>query len=124
MAINARGLKKMFKSRRFDPNKFYKKGSSSKRNEKNSKGNKTTNHKNETNLGPYFGCGLLGDVVKDCRISQKKAEKRKPKAKKEFKRAMIVAWSDNDSSKSEDEKEQAGNLCLMANENQTHDEET
>jgi len=33
----ARGLKKMFKSRRFDPKNFYKKGSSSKRNAKNSK---------------------------------------------------------------------------------------
>jgi len=37
MAMIARGLKKMFKSRRFDPKNFYKKGSSSKRNAKNSK---------------------------------------------------------------------------------------
>ena len=37
MAMTARGLKKMFKSTRFDPKKFYKKGSSSKRNEKNLK---------------------------------------------------------------------------------------
>jgi len=44
------------------------------------------------------------------------------KAKKEFKRAMIAAWSDRDSSESEDEEEQAVNLCFMAN--QTHDEET
>jgi len=31
MAMIARGLKKMFKLRIFDPKKFYKKGSSSKR---------------------------------------------------------------------------------------------
>ena len=37
MVMIARGLKKMFKSKKFDPKKFYKKGSSSKRNEKNSK---------------------------------------------------------------------------------------
>ena len=37
---------------------------------------------------------------------------------------MIAAWSDSDSSGSEDEEEQAVNLCFMANENQTHDEET
>jgi len=40
MVMNERGLKKMFKSRRFTPKSFYRKGSSSKRNEKNSKGNK------------------------------------------------------------------------------------
>ena len=34
MANIARGLKMMFKSKRFDPKKFYKKGSSSKRHEK------------------------------------------------------------------------------------------
>ena len=37
MAMIARRLKKMFTLRRFDSKKFYKKGSSSKRNEKNSK---------------------------------------------------------------------------------------
>jgi len=57
-------------------------------------------------------------VVKDCPIIQKKAEKRKQKAKKEFKRAMIAALSDSDSSESEDEEEQAENLCFMANEDQ------
>jgi len=87
------------------------------------KGNKTSN-KNETNLGPYFGSGLPGDVVKDCPILQKKAKKRRQKAKKEFKRAMMAVWNDSDSSGSEDEEEQAVNLCFMANENQTHDEET
>jgi len=46
MAMIARGLKKMFKSRRVDPKKFYKKRSSSRRNEKNSKGNKFPNDKN------------------------------------------------------------------------------
>jgi len=54
MAIITRGLKKMFKSNRFDPYKFYKKGSSSKREEKKSTGTKTTNNKNESNLGPCF----------------------------------------------------------------------
>ena len=94
MAMIARGLKKVFKSRRFDPKKFYKKGSSSKRNEKNSKGNKFSS-KNETNLGPRFSCGLPGHVVKDCLIIQKKVEKMKQKAKKEkeLKRAMIAVWS-------------------------------
>jgi len=125
-AMIARGLKKMLKSRRFDPKKFYKKGSSSKRNEKSSEGNKTSNNKNETNLDPYFGCGLLGHMVKDCPISPKKKnpEKRRQKAKKEFKRVMIAAWSDSDSSESKNEEKQVVNLCFMANENQTHDEET
>ena len=69
MAMIARGLKKMFKSRTFDPKKFYEKGSSSKKDEKSSKGNKTSN-KNETNFGPCFGCGLpacgkgLSDLTK------------------------------------------------------------
>ena len=114
----------MFKSRRFDPKKFYKKGQSSKRNMKNSNSNKTSNNKNETNLDPCFGCGLPGHVVKDCSILQKKAKKRRQKAKKEFKRAMIAAWSDSNSSESEDEEEQPLSLCFMANENQTHNEET
>jgi len=52
MAMITRGLKKMFKSKRFDLKRFYKKGSSSTENEKNSKGNKNFNNKNETNLGP------------------------------------------------------------------------
>ena len=43
-----------------------------------------------------------------------KAEKRKQKVKKEFKRAMIAAWSDSNSSDSEKEEEM-GNLCLMVN---------
>jgi len=75
-AMIARGLKKIFKSKRFDPKKLYKKGSSSKRHEKNSTGIETSNNKNETNLGPCFGCGLLGHIVKDCTTTQKKAEKR------------------------------------------------
>jgi len=83
MEIIARGLKKMFKSRRFDPNKFYKKVSSSRRNEKISKGNKFSNDKNDTDLGSSFGCGSSGHVVKDCSVIQKKAEKWKQKAKKE-----------------------------------------
>jgi len=41
--------------------------------------------------------------VKDCPVLQMKAEKRKQKAKKEFKRAMIAAWSDSDSSDSDKE---------------------
>ena len=53
MAMIARGLKKMFKSRRSDPKKFYKKGSSSRRNEKISKGNKFSN---DANLDSCFGC--------------------------------------------------------------------
>jgi len=40
MALIGRGLKKIFKSKRFNPKKFYKKESSSKRHEKNSKGTK------------------------------------------------------------------------------------
>ena len=106
MAIIARGLKKMFKSRRFDPKKFYKKGSSSKRNEKISKGNKVSANKNKTDLGLCFGCGLPGHMVKYCPIIQKKAEKMKQRAKKEkeLKRAMIVAPSDSDSSDSDDEE--------------------
>jgi len=75
-------------------------------------------------ISPRFSCGLPGHVVKDCSILQKKAKKRRQKAKKEFKRAMIAAWSDSDSSKSEDEEEQPLSLCFMANENQTHNEET
>ena len=91
MAMIARGLKKMFKSKKFDPKKFYKKGSPSSKNEKFSKGTKFLNNKNDSNLGPCFGCGLLGHIVKDCLVLQMKAEKRKYKAKKEFKRTMIAA---------------------------------
>ena len=80
MAMIAAGHKKMFKSRRFDPKKFYKKGSPSK---KTSKGNKFSANKNETDLGPCFGCRLPGHMVKDCPIIQKKAEKMKKRAKKE-----------------------------------------
>ena len=80
MAIIARGLKKMFKSKRFDHKKFYERGSSSKRHEKNSKGIKISNNENETNLGPCFVYGLPGHMVKDCPIMQKKAEKRKKNA--------------------------------------------
>ena len=122
----ATGLKKMFKSRRFDLKKFYKKGSSSKRNEKNSKGNKFSSNKNETNLGPCFSCGLPGHMVKAFPIIQKKAEKRKQKAKKkkELKRVMIAAWSDSDSSDCDDEEEQVENLCFLANEDLIQEEET
>jgi len=95
MTMIARRLKKIFKSRRFDPKKLYKKESSSKKNERFSKGTKTSNNKHESNLDPYFGCGWLGHVVKDFPILQKKVEKRKQKAKKEFKR--VAAWSDSDS---------------------------
>ena len=87
------------------------------------KGNKTSN-KNETNLGLCFGCELPGHVVKDCPTLQIKAGKRRQKAENEFKRAMIATWSDSDLSESEDEEEQVVNLCFMANEDQTHDEET
>jgi len=52
-------------------------------------------------------------VLKDFPIIQKKVEKRKQKAKKEFKRTMIAAWSDSDSSQSKDEEEQVENLCFM-----------
>ena len=114
MATIAKGLKKMFKSKKFDPKKFYKKGSSSSKNEKFSKGTKFLNNKNDSNLGPCFGCGLPRHIVKDCSVLQMKAEKHKQKAKKEFKRAMIAAWSDSDSNDSDKEGEIA-NLCLMAN---------
>jgi len=70
----------MFKLKRFDPKRFYKKESSSKKNEKTSKVNKPLNNKNECNLGPCFGYGLPGHVVKDCLILQKKAEKCKQQA--------------------------------------------
>ena len=50
MATIAKGLKKMFKSKKFDPKKFYKKGSSSSKMEKLSKGTKFLNNKNDSNL--------------------------------------------------------------------------
>ena len=53
--------------------------------------------------------------MKDCPIIQKRAEKCKQKPKKEFKKAMIAAWSASDSSDSDDEEEQVVNLCFMAN---------
>jgi len=75
-------------------------------------------------MGPCFGCSLLGHIAKDCPILQKRAEKRKEKAKQEFKRAMIAAWHDSDSSDSENKEEQAMNLCFMVNEGQIQEEET
>ena len=50
------------------------------------------------------------------------AEKRKQKAKKEFRKAMIAAWSDSDSSDS-DKEEGLANLCLMANDIQETESE-
>jgi len=123
MAMIARGLTKMLKWKRFDPNKFYEKGYSLKKKEKSSKDNKPLDNKNESNLGPCFGCSLPGHVVKDCPILQKKVEKHKQKAKKEFKKATIAAWSDSDSSNSENE-EQATNLFFMVNEDQVQEDET
>jgi len=37
---------------------------------------------------------------------------------------MIVAWSDNDSSDSEDEEEQSANLCFMVNEDHVQEDDT
>ena len=126
MAIIARGLKKMLKTRRFDPKKFYKKGSSSRRNEKISKGNTFSNDKNNTNLGSCFGCGSPEHAVKDCPVIRKKAEKWKQKAKeeKQLKRAMIAAWSDSDSSDNDNEEEKVESLFFMANEDLSQEEET
>jgi len=123
MTMIARGLKTMFKSRRFDPKKFYKKGSSSK---KTLKGNKFSATKNETELSPCFGCGLLGRMVKDCPIIQKKAEKMNQRAKKEKepKRAMIAAWSCSNSSDSDNKEEKMENLCFMANEDLIQEDKT
>ena len=114
MATIANGLKNLFKSKKFDLKKFYKKGSSSSKNEKFSKGMKFSNNKNDSNLGPCFGCGLPGHILKVCPVLQMNAEKRKQKANKEFRKAMIAAWSDSDSSDS-DKEEGMANLCLMAN---------
>ena len=113
----------MFKSKRSNPKKFC---TSSRRNEKISKGNKFSNDKNDTDLDSCFGCGSPGHVVKDCLVIQKKAKKWKQKAKKEkqLKRAMIAIWSDSDSSESEDEKHQKENLCFMANEDLSQAKET
>ena len=106
MIMIATRLKKLLNSKRFDPKKLYKKGSSSKKNEKFAKGTKVSNNnKIESNTGPWFGCGVPGHTAKNCPILQKKAEKRKEKAKQEFKRAMIDAWSDSNSSDSENEEE-------------------
>ena len=87
-----------------------------------SKGTKFLNNKNDPNLGPCFGCGLRGHIVKDSPLLQMKAKKHKQKAKKEFKRAMIAAWSDSDSSDSDKEEEMA-NLCLMGNDVQETESE-
>ena len=122
MATIAKGLKKLFKSKKFDPKKFYKKGSSSSKNEKFSKGTKFLNNKNDSNLGPCFGCGLPGHILKVCPVLQMNAENRKQKVKKEFRKAMIAAWSDSDSSDS-DKEEGMANLCLMANDIQETESE-
>ena len=106
MAMIARASKKMLKSKRFDPKKFYKKGSSSKKNEKFAKGTKiSNNNKIESDMGPCFSCGLRGHITKDCPILQKKVEEQKDKTKQEFKRVVIAAWSDSNSSDSENKKE-------------------
>ena len=64
-------------------------------------------------MGPCFGCRLPGHIAKDCLILQKRAEKWQERAKQEFKRALIAAWSNSDSSDSENEEEQVTNLCLI-----------
>jgi len=65
MATIVKGLKKMFKSKKFDPKKFYKNGSSSSKTEKLSKGTKFLNNKNDSNLGPCFEVDY---IVKDCAV--------------------------------------------------------
>ena len=124
MAMIARGLKKIFKSKTFDPKKFYKKRFSLKKKDKSSKGNKLSNNKNESNLGPCFSCDLPGHVMKDWPIIQKRVEKHKQKAKKEFKKDIIATWSDSDSSDSDNEVEQVTNLCFMANEENVQEDKT
>ena len=66
IAMIGRGSNKIFKSKRFDPKKLYKKVSSLKRNEICSEGNNPLKKKNESNLGPCFGCrcqGILRKIV-------------------------------------------------------------
>ena len=63
MAMTRRGLKKIFKSKKFNPKKFYKKGSFSKKNDKTSNGNKLSNNKNKSNLSRCFGYSLPGHVM-------------------------------------------------------------
>jgi len=53
--------------------------------------------------------------MKDCPIIQERVERCKQKGKKEFKKTMIATWSDSNSSDSDDEGEQAANLCFIAN---------
>ena len=53
-------------------------------------------------MGPCFGCGLPGHILKDCPALHMKAEKHKQKAKKEFRKAS-------------DKEVEVANLCLMAN---------
>jgi len=50
--------------------------------------------------------------------------KQRIKKEKELKRATIAAWSDSDSSDSNDEEEQVENPCFMVNEDLIQEEET
>jgi len=75
MAMIAIGLKKVFTSKKFNSKKLYKKGFSPMNNDKSSKGNKLSNNKNKSNLGPCFGYGLPGCVMKDYPIMQKRVGK-------------------------------------------------
>jgi len=86
-----------------------------KRNERSSKGRQCFNN-NESNMVPLFSCELLGCIVKDCPISQKKAKKQRQKAKKELKKAMVAIWSNSDTSNSDDNEYQVVNLGMMAKE--------
>jgi len=50
--------------------------------------------------------------------------KQRAKKEKELKRAMVVAWSDSDSSDSNNKEQQMEDLCFMANEDLIQEDET
>ena len=62
-----------------------------------------------------FECGQTDHLVKDCPQKTKSQSKKGDKWKK---KAMVATWSDSDSD-SDDEK---ANICLMASEEESHDE--
>ena len=74
-----RGLKKVFKSNRFNLKKSTKKGP--KRNERSSKGRKFSNS-NESNMGSFFGCGLPGHVMKNGQSYNIKSENESKEPRK------------------------------------------
>jgi len=57
--------------------------------------NGTFINKDNPNTNLCYGCGMKGHLLKDCPLLQKIGKNRKFKMKKDNKKVMVAAWSDD-----------------------------